>query len=65
MPVFAEKLETKYKFLQLIIQELETYSTLVNGKVSEDMAASEAKQATFDDSKLHEKTYQSAFDHKE
>lgn len=37
----------------------------MNGKVREEIAACEAKQATFDDSKLHEKIYSSVFDHKE
>ena len=67
LPAIAEKLETQYQFLSLIIKELKKYSELVNVKVREDIAAHEAKdnKEAFDDTKLHEKIYSSVFDHKE
>ena len=51
--------------MQLIIEELSRYSKFANKKVAEDIKAAEVAEKAFDDSKLHEKMYESCFTHQE
>ena len=61
--LLADKLEERHELMQLIIEELSRYSKFANKKVAEEIKAAEVAEKAFDDSKLHEKMYESCFTH--
>ena len=53
LPVFANKFQTDWQMMQLMIEEINRYSAFINGKVREEMKAAEEQEKAFDDSNLH------------
>ena len=60
---FADSMQQRHQLMQVIIEEIKRYSSMVSDKVREEARAAETANRVFDDSKLHEKVYASVFEH--